>query len=424
MLDTIRAWTESLGHEISVKTCTEGGINYASDAPIVAMSVYTQTAPAAYRIAARFMEREKIVILGGPHFHSALTLREAETRCDVVAPTISRQQWEELLARIESGSFSRNKNRALIVEDLGHNFCYPDELAQIYEKKPLWQFTLVPASLGCPYRCEFCSPYLPGKYVTRDIDRIYNEIRSVKSPVAGICDATFGLDRGHAMALMKRIAPLKKQIWIETTLNRLRDGEFLDALALGGVTWIAAGIESLSVSMTKHGPGGVESIGKILREVSARGMLVQGNFICGMDGDGPDSFTRIHEFCAASPVHFPYLGMMVPFPTTKLYERFIEEKRITHTSWERYDYRHVVFHPKKMPARELASSFRSLQLRLTAPLFLARKSFQILATAGLKIGPILMIAYSLFTAWDTRKTKKIAASQKTIFVKEQSPAIE
>ena len=406
ILDVIRAWTEPLGHAINLRISTENRVKYDTPARVVAISVYTQTAPAAYRIAARFRKMGKIVILGGPHFHADFTATEAADKCDIVARSICREQWEDLLARIESGRISPGQIKAETVIDKDGRFTFPENLYRVFAKKKPWQFTLIPASLGCPYRCEFCNPYMPGTYINRDTETVWNEVRHVKSPVVGLCDATFGLNKSHAMKLMRRIAPLKKQLWIETTLSRLRDEEFLDALAQGGVKWIAVGIESLSGPLKKHGAGSEEDIRSVFIEVNRRGMLVQGNFICGMDRDGPDSFGMIHDFCSGPGVNFAYIDIMVPFPTTALFNRYIDEGKIIDMNWDHYDFYHLVYMPSGMTAQQLVDGYIRLYRSITSMLFLMKKAVQILRTAGFKIGAMLMIAYSIFTVFDARRKER------------------
>jgi len=407
ILDVLQLWTESLGHEITLRVSTEKNICYDTRADVIAISVYTQTAMAAYRIAERFRKNSKIVILGGPHFHGQLTLHEGAAHCDIVVASLCRRQWQELLSGIKSEKIKRGRHRALVIEDTMNEFSFPEDLYHIYRKKKAWQFTLIPASLGCPYRCEFCNPYMPGTYVTRDIDLIVNEIKTVKSPVLGLCDATFGLDKRHTLELMKKIAPLKKQLWIETTLVRLKDTEFLDALQAGGVKWIAVGIESLSQSFRKHGSGTVEDMIHLFTEVNRRGMLIQGNFICGIDSDGPDSFSRIYGLCRKSGINFAYVDLMVPFPTTEIYRRLVDEGRIIDTNWERYDFHHLVYRPEKMSPEELVSGYTALYRKITSPRFLLSKAMQIIRHGGLRLGPLLMVAYSIFTVFDARKKERM-----------------
>jgi radical SAM superfamily enzyme YgiQ (UPF0313 family) len=135
-----------------------------------------------------------------------------------------------------------------------------------------------------------------GEYLLREIQTIYNEVARIKGKTIFLCDATFGLNKKFTVELMKAIAPLGKKVVLETSLARLQDREVVTALALGGVIWIMVGVETLTSRLTKHG---VADLDNGLRDVidcaHDYGMIIQGNFICGLDSDGPESFDRIHE---------------------------------------------------------------------------------------------------------------------------------
>jgi radical SAM superfamily enzyme YgiQ (UPF0313 family) len=47
------------------------------------------------------------------------------------------------------------------------------------------------------------------------------------------------------------------------------------------------------------------------------------------------------------------VSALTPLPGTRLYEKMSREKRIIDTRWEHYDYRHVVFRPRKMTPEQL-----------------------------------------------------------------------
>ena len=93
ILDVLKVWSGSVGWEPRVTICKEAKVNLSSDAEVIGISVYTQTAPAAYRISDKLRKKGKIVILGGPHFRSPATYEEASSHCDVVVSSICREQW-------------------------------------------------------------------------------------------------------------------------------------------------------------------------------------------------------------------------------------------------------------------------------------------------------------------------------------------
>src|SRR5262249_62223669 len=87
VLDVLKVWGQSPGFDVRVVVCKEVDVDLETGADVVAISVYTQTAPAAYRISEKLRRAGKVVILGGPHFRGP-NYREALSHCDVVVNTI------------------------------------------------------------------------------------------------------------------------------------------------------------------------------------------------------------------------------------------------------------------------------------------------------------------------------------------------
>ena len=252
VLDALKLWAESVSWQARASVCKESSVDIFSDADVVGFSVYTQTANATYRVAERLRAKGKIVILGGPHFRGPETFTEAVPFCDVLVSSICERQWKKILRAISKGMITPNMQRPVLVIDKEKRFRYPSEPYQLHNDKSWFQFPCIPTSLGCPYACEFCSPYLPGEYVMRDVETIYNEVAQTKCRFMWLCDATFGLNKRHTQELMKSIAPLKKDICVETTIARLQDLEMIPDMAHGGVKWITLGVETPTARLKKQ----------------------------------------------------------------------------------------------------------------------------------------------------------------------------
>ena len=202
---------------------------------------------------------------------------------------------------------------------------------------------------------------MPGEYVMRDVEAIYNEVAHANGRYMWLCDATFGLNKRHTKELMKAIAPLKKDICVETTIARLQDLEMIPHLAHGGVRWITLGVETPTAKLKKQGSGNmVANLRNIIRCAHDNGIVVQGNFMCGLDSDGPEVFDRIYECYQKSRIDSAMVNILVPYPNTVLGKRMVAEGRITDTNWEHYDNRHVVYRPKQMTAEQLANGYVQL----------------------------------------------------------------
>jgi radical SAM superfamily enzyme YgiQ (UPF0313 family) len=408
VLDVLKVWAESVGWQARVSICKESKVKLSSDAEVVGFSVYTQTAPAVYRLAESLRRRGKIVILGGPHFRGPDTYQEASPYCDVLVNSICGQKWKRLLSAIAEGKIRPKRQRPLFVIDKEKEFRYPSDPFQTFESQRWYQVPSVPTSLGCPYHCDFCSPYMEGEYFLREIETITNEVAQIQGKTMWFCDATFGLNKRFTMELMRAIASLGKTVAVETTLAMLQDREIIKALALGGVRWITAGVETLSSRLTKHGAGALDDgLRDTMDCAHDCGIIVQGNFICGLDSDGPDVFDRIYHFYEKSKLDAVMVSILIPYPNTALYHQLKMEGRIIDNNWEHYDKYHVVYQPKRLTIDQLRDGYIQLSRALFGNKRIFQESFGILKTKGVTIESIGAIVHKVGFRLDIPRKERL-----------------
>ena len=423
VLDVLKVWAESNGWEARVSICPESKVDLETDAEVVGISVYSQTAPAAYRVADRLRARGKVVLLGGPHFRGTSTLKEASPHCDVIATSLCDTQMRDLLDSVADGRLAANRPQPLYVVDRANQFRYPDNFYQALQSRRWYQIPTIPTSVGCPYDCSFCAAYMQGKYLLRDIDSIYNEMVHSPGPIALICDATFGLKKQFTLDLMRRLAPLRKKIGVETTLARLQDTQVLEAMAAGGVTWLVVGIETVAAKLRKHGTSDLEaSLHEMLARAHDLGMMVQGNFICGLDEDGPESFDQIYEFYDRSGLDGIMMGILTPYPNTPLYDQLDREGRIFDTNWENYDCHHVVYRPRNMSIDQLIEGYIDLYRNVRARESVLRTFFSGFAKYGVSAEFGALVGNNLYQKFDSiKKARRLRENQRAIAARDLPP---
>jgi radical SAM superfamily enzyme YgiQ (UPF0313 family) len=411
VLDVLKVWAEKADWEVRVSVCKEGQVDLATDADVVGFSVYTQTAPVVYRLSDELRRKGKVVILGGPHFRGPSTYAEAVPHCDAVVASICEAQWRRLLTDIAREKIASNRRRPIVLVDTKNEFRYPDEFYETFENQKWYQIPSVPTSIGCPFDCNFCSPYLPGNYILRDIRTITKEVARIKRKMIFLCDASFGLNKQFAVDLMSALAPLEKKIMVETPLVRLRDQNFLEALALGGVKWIIVGIETLSLKLTKHGQAEVEeSLKRIIDRSQELGIVIQGSLICGLDCDGPESFDHIYRFYSESKIPSIMFDILTPYPNTGLYDRLQREGRILDTNWEHYDYRHVVYQPRRMTIDQLVDGFVQLNKSISDGKSVFSGAWRVFKKHGINAESSAIVAYDLYNRFDAKSKEKTLRS--------------
>jgi radical SAM superfamily enzyme YgiQ (UPF0313 family) len=414
VMDVLRVWAESHGWEARVSICGEAKLDLATDADVVGIGVYTQTAPGAYRVSAELRRRGKIVMLGGPHFRGPSTLEEASPYCDVIVSSMCEDQWRELLDAVVRGKLLPNREKPLYVVDEGDRFRYPNNFYQSLRSRRWYQIPTIPTSVGCPYDCSFCAAYMQGKYIQREVDTICNETARVPGKVVFFCDPSFGLNKKFTIELMRSLAPLKKKIAVESTLARLRDEQLLEALARGGVKWIMIGVETPDLKLGKHGAGGLEAgLNQVVARAHDLGMLVQGNFICGLDSDDLDSFDRIYECCDRSNLDVAHVNLLTPYPDTPLYHQLQRDGRIFDGDWEHYDGQHVVYRPRRMTVDQLIEGYIGLQRRLIERRSIPQEAIEHIGNHGIGAESLVMIGHGLYRRFDAIvKTRRLRKSQR------------
>lgn len=414
VLDALKLWAEANGWKACVSVCRESRLKISIEADVVGISVYTQTAPAAYRLADKFRSKGKVVVLGGPHFRGPATYNEAAPHCDVIVNSICEEQWKVVLDDIAAGRISPGSQKPRCINDTEGRFRYPGNFYESAKSLKWYQFPSIPTSIGCPYACSFCSPYLPGRYLLRDIKTIYNEASHIAGKIIFLCDATFGLNKKFTIELMNVLAPLKMNICVETTLARLKDKEIVDAMALGGVKWIIVGIESPSLKLKKHGSLELEaSSRRIIDNVHRRGLFIQGNFICGLDSDGPESFDQIYQLYRKLNLDSIMLDILTPYPNTELYDHLERQGRIIDRNWEHYDYSHVVYRPLRMTADQLIDGYLQLYQMTFKTRFVLHDVLRIYRDNGLNRASAVVIANKLYFKFDGLKKEKILRKNRT-----------
>jgi len=159
MLDVLSMWSRKKGWDSRIRIAREKDIAFHTDADVVAFSVYTMTAPMAYRASEKLRANGKIVVMGGPHFRNQ-NYREALGKCNAVASSISEEQWLALLTDIEAGNIEPGGSRTRSIIDSNHDFRYPDGLYESSSFHRWHHVPCVPTTVGCPYGCDYCGPLM------------------------------------------------------------------------------------------------------------------------------------------------------------------------------------------------------------------------------------------------------------------------
>ncbi len=134
----------------------------------------------------------------------------------------------------------------------------------------------------------------------------------------------------------------------------------LRALAASGLVQVLMGVESLAFRFPGMGAKQAE-LDRIVDAAVAiqdHGIVVNGCFIVGADGETDASLDRLAQFLANAPFAEVQVTLQTPFPGTALYERLQRDDRLlADRNWSHYTLFDVTFRPDRFSVAELEAGF-------------------------------------------------------------------
>jgi radical SAM superfamily enzyme YgiQ (UPF0313 family) len=167
----------------------------------------------------------------------------------------------------------------------------------------------------------------------------------------------------------------------ETDVSVSQDAELLRLMRESGCTQVLIGFESPVEERLR----GLElradwkrrqlpRYAEAIRTIQDHGITVNGCFVLGLDGDGPEVFDRVFSFVEETGLYEVQVTIQTAFPGTPLYARLKREGRIIEDGrWDKCTLFDVNFRPAGMSAEELAEGFRQLVVRLYGDEFTNRR---------------------------------------------------
>ncbi|MFN8459977.1 MAG: radical SAM protein [Anaerolineae bacterium] len=305
-------------------------VNLDTDADLVALSFFSGFAPEAYRLAALFKQKGKMVVAGGPHvtFSPEETLRY----CDAVVIGEAESVWAELLADAERGDL-RQIYRG-----------QPQPLSHIptprYDLLPDKFFVprVIQATRGCPFTCSFCTvPSLNPGFRLRPVEEVikdiqYNDFKHWwQRKVVWFWDDNLTANRKYIKELLRAMIPLKKWWLTQASMDIAKDEELLDLMRDSGCIGVFFGIETFGQESLKEAnkrQNKADHYRECIEAVHRRGIAVMAGFIAGFDGDTAASIEDMAHQLYDIGVDVPFLSVLTPYRGTPLYDKLESEGRM------------------------------------------------------------------------------------------------
>ncbi|MGE3181016.1 MAG: radical SAM protein [Phycisphaerae bacterium] len=350
---------------------------------LVAISSFTAQIKDAYQVAAHYRAAGTPVIMGG--LHVTVLPDEAARHCTSIVVGEAEPVWHEVIADARRGEL-----RPRYAATNGHaTFNLDDSPMPRFSLLDIDKYNRIPVqtSRGCPHSCDFCasSILLTPRYSVKPVEHVIAEIHEIKRhwsrPFLEFADDNSFVHRKHYKNLLREIAKEDVKWFTEADVSVAEDADLIDLMRASGCRQALIGLESPRSS----GLDGVETrrnwklkmldrYEAAVRAIQSRGVTVNGCFILGLDGEGPEVFDAIYDFADRTNLFEIQITVMTPFPGTPLYARLEREGRLLAPgAWERCTLFDVNFIPTNMSPEELQQGLVDLGKRLYDPTFVQKR---------------------------------------------------
>ena len=344
-----------LDPDLEISLCDEHVLDDRPD--LVIIQVYITNAYRAYRIADHYRARGAYVALGGLHVTSLPD--EASAHADTVFTGPGEHTFPEFLRDLAAGSPRPRYQSAIrtlaglppIRRDLiqRHRYLVPNSLV---------------VSRGCPHHCTFCykDAFFAGgrSFYTQRVDEALAEIdRLPGRHLYFLDDHLFGNPR-FARDLFRGMLGIGRIFQAAATVDSILRDDLIEEAASAGLRSLFVGFETLShIALT--GSGKRQNLGWSYREVVRRlaglGIMINGSFVFGLDGDDRDVFRRTVDWAVRAGITTATFHILTPYPGTALFTEMAAQDRIETRDWDLYDTRHVVYRPSHLSPDELKQGY-------------------------------------------------------------------
>jgi radical SAM superfamily enzyme YgiQ (UPF0313 family) len=330
------------------------------DAPdLLVMSVYITSARRAWEIADRYRSRGTYVCVGG--LHPTSLPDEAARHADTVIVGPGEGAWQAFLADFRAGHPRPRYEATPAMRTLAG---VPPVRRDLIDRRRYLCPNSIVVSRGCPHHCDFCYKdafYEGGRsFYTQAVDDALAEIERLPGKHLYFLDDHLLGNERFAAALFEGMRGMGRLFQGASTVRAILRGDLVERAAEAGMRSVFVGFETLGPddlrmdAKRRHLGQGYD---EALRRVHDLGMMVNGSFVFGLDGDGPDVFDRTVQWGVSRGLETATFHIMTPYPGTALHRRMAAEGRIVTEDWDRYDTRHVVFRPRRLTPEELEAGY-------------------------------------------------------------------
>ena len=308
------------------------------------------------------------VIVGG--VHAEVNPEDFESKyIDFIIRANGIRTFIEILEKLENKKNTKkiecvyNKKIKSVKKDTEFNYLFPDrEKVNKYRSKYYYMFhrncSLMKTSFGCPYQCKFCfcRKITDGKYFTRDLENIIEELKTIKETEIYIVDDDFLVNRDRIIEFCKLLKKnkIEKKYLIYGRADFIANNEdIIKMFKEVGLRAVIVGLESCDSNelVDYNKKTNVKINEEAVRILHKYDVECYGTFILGLDWKKED-FNALAKWIKKLGLVFVNLQPLTPLRGTELYEQYKKDFIIKENEFEKWDLAHLVVRPSNISIRK------------------------------------------------------------------------
>src|SRR3954470_18611316 len=345
--DEVRIWDEHVER-----------LRLDADRPdLVVIQPYITSARRSYELADAYRARGVHVAMGGLHVTSLPD--EAAAHADTVFVGPGEDTWPAFLA-----DFRRGQPRARYVSTDRTLTGLPPVRRDLIQRHRYLVPNSIVVSRGCPHHCDFCykDAFFAGgrSFYTQAVEDALAEIARLPGRhLYFLDDHLFGNPK-FARELFRGMRGMGRVFQGAATVDSILRDDVIEEAAAAGLRSLFVGFETLS-NASLAGAGKRQNLNRsyqdVVRRLDSLGIMINGSFVFGLDGDDRGVFSRTVDWAVQSGLTTSTFHILTPYPGTALFTEMEAQGRVATRNWDLYDTRNVVYRPTSMSPEELKRGY-------------------------------------------------------------------
>ena len=262
------------------------------------------------------------------------------------------------------------------VKEASFNYKFPDrQKVGKYRTKYYYMFhnpcALIKTSFGCPYSCSFCfcKEITEGKYFTRSVNSVIEELKQIPEKEIYIVDDDFLVSGNRILEFCRKLKEhnLKKKFLVYGRADFISNNEnVIKVFRDHGLQAVIVGLESFkNEALDKYNKRtSIRENEAAVRVLKKYDIEVYGTLILDMDFSRED-FHNLYKWLKGMGLTFINLQPLTPLRGTEIYQMYQEDLIVDGDQFEKWDLAHLVLKPEKMSVRRYYYEMIKLYYRIT-----------------------------------------------------------